>query len=299
MSELDQVAAFDQVVREGSFTAAARVLGLGKSTVSERVAALESRLGVQLLQRTTRTMRLTDDGAAYAERVRGVLGDLADAERALLDRSEEPRGLLRVTAPRLFGHAFLAPVVAEYLARWPQARVELALNERTVDLVDEGFDVAIRLGTLADSTLRQRKLGAAGMVHVASPAYLDRRGTPRVARDLRDHALISVAERPGIRWPLMTSEGPKVFEATERLQVNSLVMAREAAIAGTGIAWLPGFLVREAVADGALCPLLRELAPPAIPIHALTPGGRFLAPKVRAFLDLLGETVGAQAPWGE
>ncbi len=297
MSELDQVVAFDRVVREGSFTAAARALNLGKSTVSERVAALEARLGTQLLQRTTRTMRLTDDGAAYHARCRRALADLADAEAALKDRSEEPTGDLRVTAPRLFGHAFLGDVVSEYLHRHPRTHCELFLTERKVDLIEEGFDVAIRIGPLPDSTLRRRRLGAAPMVHVASPAYLDLHGAPTTPQSLHDHALILVAEGPGLRWPFMTPDGAFVLEARERLLVNSLVMAREAALSGTGIAWLPSFLARDAFACGDLMPLLQTFATPPLDIAALTPGGRFLPPKSRAFLDLLADRVAATAPW--
>jgi DNA-binding transcriptional LysR family regulator len=297
MSDFDQVVAFDRVVLEGSFTGAARSLGLGKSTVSERVSALEARLGVQLLARTTRTMRLTDDGAAYHARARQALGALREAEDALKDRGGEPRGLLRVTAPRLFGHAFLGEVVSAYLARWPDASAQLMLTERKVDLVEEGFDVAIRIGVLPDSSLRQRKLGSASMVHVASPGYLKRRGVPSGPGDLGEHDLILVAERPGLRWPFVGPDGPTVYEGSERLLANSLVMAREAAAAGTGIAWVPGFLVAEAVEAGELRIILGDHAAPPLPICALTPGGRFLAPKVRAFLDLLAAHVGEAAPW--
>ncbi len=297
MTDLTQVVAFDRVVREGSFTAAARSLNLAKSTVSQRVAALEERLGVQLLQRTTRTMRLTDDGAAYHARCARALAELRQAEDDLQNQNAVPRGLLRVTAPRLFGHAFLGDAVSEYLAQWPEVQVELMLAERRVDLVEEGFDVAVRIGSLPDSSLRQRRLGEAGMVHVASPTYLARHPAPRDLEDLRAHELILVADRPGLRWPFFGPDGPGVFEDTERLLLNSLVMARQAALAGAGIAWLPAFLAREALQDGSLTVLLADFAPPPLPIFALTPGGRFLSAKVRTFLDLLSRRVVSEAPW--
>lgn len=297
MSEISQVVAFDRVVKEGSFTAAARALGLAKSTVSERVAALEQRLGVQLLQRTTRTMGLTDDGAAYHARCHRALAELRQAGDALQDRGSVPQGLLRVTAPRLFGHAFLGDALSEYLARWPEVQLELMLVERRVDLVEEGFDVALRIGSLPDSTLRKERLGEAQMVHVASPAYLERCPAPASPSELAGHQLILVGDRPGLRWPFRGPGGPEVFQGTERLLLNSLVMAKQAAVAGAGIAWLPSFLAADALHDGRLRALLRGFAPPALPIFALTPGGRFLSAKVRAFLDLLAERVAAEAPW--
>jgi len=227
VSDLNQVVAFNSVAQEGSFTAAARALGLAKSTVSDRVAALEARLGVQLMQRTTRTMRLTDDGAAYHERCRRALGDLRAAELALLDRGDAPQGILRVTAPRLFGHVFLGGVISAYLARCPGVQVELMLAERLV------------------------------------------------------------ADRPGLRWPFVGQDGPMVFEGAARLLVNSLAMAMRAAIEGSGIAWLPAFLAQAAISEGRLRPILGDLAPPPLPIYALTPGGRFLPARTREFLDLL------------
>jgi DNA-binding transcriptional LysR family regulator len=295
--DLNQIAVFERVVRDGSFTAAARSLGLAKSTVSERIASLEERLGVRLLQRTTRTMRLTDDGAAYLDRCTRVLAELREAEDALRETQVVPSGLLRVTAPRLFGHAFLAATVAEYLQSHPQVRVELMLAERQVDLVEEGFDVAVRLGRLGDSTLRQRTLGAASMVHVASPAYLARVGTPEQPEELQSHDVIAVGDGTGVRWPFVGPEGPKVLEIQPRLLLNSLVMARQAALDGAGVAWIPGFLARDAVQSGALLPVLAAWAPPPLPITALVPGGRFVNAKVRAFLDLLVERVGAESPW--
>jgi DNA-binding transcriptional LysR family regulator len=266
---LDDLAVFERVVHHAGFTAAAQDLGLAKSTVSQRVARLEQRLGVRLLHRSTRSVRPTEAGAALAERMRHVLDQAREAERAVT--RQEPHGTLRVTAPRLFGHAFLAPVIARCLGPWPELRVELELTERKVDLVREGFDMAIRVGVsgrLEDSALSARKLGETASVFVAAPGM----NQPRA---------IGVA--PPFAWP--TREGPLPYEPV--VIANSLVMARELAQAGVGLAWLPRFLVEEELARGALLSVFEEQLPPPFGVFAVFPSRRLISPKVRVFLDAL------------
>ena len=296
--DLNAMVVFERVVRDGSFTAAARSLGLSKSSVSQRVARLEERLGVRLLQRTTRTLRLTDDGAVYYERCARIAAEVREADAALTEARPVPHGLLRVTAPRLFGDAFLVGIVAEFLARYPQARVDLVLAERLVDLVDEGFDVAIRIGRLDDSELRVRGLGGAPSVYCSSPAYLERRGRPADPDQLKEHDLLVVSDTTRATW--MFSGGATSRLSVEgRLRVNSLVVARNVALRGAGIAWLPRFLSDDALRSGELVPILEEFAPPAFPIFAVWPSNRHLSAKVRAFLDLLAEQTAAAPPWND
>ena len=283
---------YERVVREGSFTAAAKALGLGKSTVSERITRLESDLGVRLLQRTTRSLRPTEDGAAFYERCQRVVAELRDAESALF-RSGEPRGRLRVTCPRLFAYAFLGPVIQQMLQRYPQVDVDLVLAERSVDLVEEGFDLALRIGRLPDSSLVVRKLGAAPMIYAASPAYLDDRGRPEVPGDLDRHDLIVVGREGPVQWPFPSGPRP----VTGRVAVNSLVVARDLAMSGVGIAFLPAFQCAEALTRGLLEPVLTDQILPPMPVNALYPSNRHLSPRVRAFLDLLIEHTRAHPPW--
>ena len=287
---LDELAVFECVARLGSFTAAAEELQLAKSTVSDRVRKLEAAVGVRLLQRSTRSVRTTPDGAALYERARRIVQDARDTFNAVQGRQEEPFGTLRITCPRLFGYAFLGPLIDEYLRRWPAVCVALVLTERSVDLVDEGFDLALRIGVLPDSSLVVRRLGEAQMAFVASPGYLDQRGRPRDARALTGHDLIGVSSDNSAAWP-------GIGAIASRFHVNSLVMARDAALSGAGIAFLPAFLIAEALAKGLLEGVLTALLPPPLPINALYPSSRQLSVRVRAFLDLLVARTQSSPPW--
>lgn len=294
---LDDLVVFERVVREGSFTAAATALGLAKSTVSARVARLEERLDVRLLERTTRSLRPTEDGALFYERCVRVVDEAREAEEALLTRRESPHGTLRVTCPRLFGYAFLNPVIAAFLERHTAVRVELTLAERMVDLVEEGFDLALRIGRPPDSSLVARRLGQAPMLFAASPAYLGRAGTPSGVDDLGHHDAIVVSRGGPTAWPVRDGETIRTIPVGGRFHVNSLVMARDAAMHGVGVAFLPAFLAAEGIARGLLVPVLPDHAPPPMPVHALYPSRRHLTARVRAFIDLLVETTAASPPW--
>jgi DNA-binding transcriptional LysR family regulator len=286
---LHDIAVFTKVADAGSFTAAARALDMPKSTVSRRVANLEEALGVRLLHRTTRKVRLTDDGRAYAERCRRAIADLDEAERLLTARRAEPRGTLRVTAPVDFGEQYLGPIVAEYLRRHEDVRVEVELTPRVVDLVEEGFDVAIRLGALPPSALIARRLRGGGAHLYASPRYLARRGAPRTVDDLARHDCIAFRRGGRTSWTLQGPSGERTIERPARLVVNHLPLAREAAVAGLGIAVLPGYLGEDAVRAGRLRRVLSRWATADTPVHAVYPSARQLSAKVRAFLDLLVE----------
>lgn len=280
---------FAAVAREGSFTRAARQLGITKQTASERIGRLEERLGVRLLERTTRRLRVTSAGGDYYERCSAIAAQIEEANREVQQLQLEPSGLLRVSAPVLYGRRFLAPVVADYLRRYPRTRVELTLADRRVDLLEEGFDLAIRIGVLDDSSLAVRKLGEGHLYYLASPAFLAAHGAPTPARlgELR-----CVGTRPVETWKLGGTE----LKIEPVLIVNDLEIACEAAIAGLGIARLPSLVCRDAVARGRLRVLFGSAPPSASPVYAVFPSRRHLPVKVRVFLDALSTLVEPMAP---
>lgn len=281
---------FAAVVREGSFTRAARALGVTKQSTSDRVAKLEAELGVRLLERTTRTLRPTDAGATYFERCSAIATQIEEANREVQQRQLEPTGVLRVSAPVLYGRRFLAPVVASYLARYPKVRVELALLDRRVQLVEEGFALAIRVGALDDSTLSAKKIGEAHVCYVASPRLQARIGAKPKAAKLRE--LPCVTTRLNETWTV----GDVRVKVAPVLVVNDLEVACEAAIAGVGIARIPALVCREPVELGRLRLLFRSSPPMLQPVYALFPSRAYLPPKVRFFLDALTSWVTPMRP---
>jgi DNA-binding transcriptional LysR family regulator len=276
----DDMLLFAAVVREGGFTRAARQLGITKQSASERVARLEARLGVRLLERTTRRLRVTDAGAAYAERCAAIAAQVEEANGEVQRRQAEPVGLLRVSAPVLFGRRFLAPVVSDYLARHPRVRVEVVLANRRVDLLEEGVDVAIQVGELPDASLTARKLGEGQEYVVASPDHLARHGTPKLG-GLREARCVGM--RPHETWRV----GGAQVRVEPVLVVNDLEVACEAAIAGVGLARLPSLVCGEAVRAGRLRVLFGGAAVQPRPIHAVYPSRQYLPARVRLFLDAL------------
>jgi DNA-binding transcriptional LysR family regulator len=280
---------FASVVREGSFTRAALALGLTKQAVSERIARLEGRLGVRLLERTTRRLRVTDEGAVYEERCAAIAALIEEANNEVLARRVEPIGLLRVSAPALYGRRFLAPVIADILLRYPRMRLQVVLADRRVDLVEEGFDLAIRVGALDDSSFTARKLGDGYVYLVASPRLLTKRGAP-VRETLAE--LPAIGLRPVDTWSL----GGERIKVRPALVVNDLEVACEAAIAGVGIALLPSIVCRNALLDGRLEALLGRKPTASIPVHVVFPSRRYLPPKVRVFLDALSTLIEPMAP---
>lgn len=274
------------VVREGSFTAAARALGVSKQTVSDRVAALEHEVGVRLLSRTTRRVTPTAAGATYVARVAALLAGLDEAGRDLQAAQREPTGVLRVSAPVLYGRRFLPEVVAAYMTRHPAVRCEVALSDGYVNLYDEGFDVVIRVGAVRDTTLTARRLGSARVRCVASPSFLAAHGAPARAADLARARCIVV--RAGETWEV---DGATVRVAPA-LVVNDLELACDAAVRGVGIARLPSFLCDAPIRAGALRALFDDGEGNERPVWALYAGGTHAPAKVRRFIDALREAPG-------
>jgi len=293
--DLNQLVVFVEVVRAGSFTAAARRLDMPKSTVSRRVSELEARLGAQLLQRTTRQLRLTDVGAAYYERVARVVEDARAAEDLVAELHDVPCGVLRVSAPLTF--AFLGPIVAEYARRHPSVRVDMVCTDRVVDLLGEGFDVAVRAARMPDSSLIARRLGVVRRYVVAAPGYLERRAAPREPADLSAHdtVLFSGGDDGGT-WPLRAGRKRAEVELEPRLRVNDYDVLLEAVYAGVGLALMPDYLC-EPELGGRLRRVLPEWKAPDIAVHAVYYGGH-TSKKVTAFLDLLKERFASGARAG-
>ncbi|MFZ5892641.1 MAG: LysR substrate-binding domain-containing protein [Myxococcota bacterium] len=288
-SDLNAVGAFAKVVEHKSFRAAALALGIPKSTLSRKVAELEDELGARLLERTTRRLRLTDAGTAYYLRVRPALDSLREAELALEQLGSEPAGPLRVTMTVEGGQTLLAPVLAEYVTRYPKVELNVELMDRRVDLIAEGFDVAIRAGALTDSSLIAHKLGALGHLRVyGSPSYFARRGVPRHPRELAEHdCLLMSSQSAPADWSFQHAGRAFHVKVNGRSQVNSFMLLRELSIAGHGITRLPCYMAGDAVKAGLLRCVLDSFAPPPGPWHAVYPSSRNLSPKVRAFIELL------------
>lgn len=297
--ELDSMALFARVVEAGGFSPAARELGQSKSSVSKRVARLEDRLGVRLLNRTTRRLSLTEAGEAFYAGCRRMLSEAEAAEEAVTYLAAAPRGTLRINAPMSFGQWHLAPALADFLRRCPELSVELVLDDREVNLVQEGFDVGIRIRELADSSLIARRLTLSRRVLCAAPAYLEARGRPERPEDLTRHdcLLYSYLSDPAV-WTFRGRQGRRRVRVSSRLKANNGEALREAAGAGYGIAFLPTFIVGDAIRAGRLACLLAEwTGNTGVPIHVIYPAGRNLSPKVRVFVDFLAERFRPEPYW--
>jgi DNA-binding transcriptional LysR family regulator len=286
---LEAMRAFVAVCEAHGFSAAARRLGWSPAAVTRLIASLEDRLGIRLLQRTTRTVKLTDAGGRFLERARRILAEVEEAERSAQDERAEPRGRLVVAAPLLFGRMHVAPLVSRFLQQCPQAGADLQLSDRFVSLVEEGIDIAIRIGHLADSGLVVRRLGRTRRVLVASPAYLAaHRGAPQHPSELKEHSLIAFRSiAAGQEW---TFQGPRGnhfhLEVDPRFATNSGDAAINHAAGGGGITAAFCYQVDSALRAGTLVEVLRAFSPPAVPIQAVFPTSRLLSNKVRAFLSL-------------
>ncbi|KGM34068.1 LysR family transcriptional regulator [Inquilinus limosus] len=290
---------FAQVVDSRSFSAAAARLGLSKSAVSKQIAKLEDRLGARLLNRTTRTLSPTDAGQDFYERCLRVAREVEEAERAITHLSAEPRGLLRLNAPASFGREYLAPLVPEMLARWPELRIEVLFEDRFVDVVAEGFDLVIRITRLQDSSLVARRIASCRRLLCAAPSYLARRGVPRTPADLLQHdcMLYSYATDQN-EWEFVGPDGRlETVRVDGRLRANNAEVTLAALRAGAGLALSPDFIVGPDIAAGRLVPLLTGYENPFGAIYAVWPHNRNLAPKVRAVVDFLVERFAAEPIW--
>ncbi len=297
MFNLNDMAVFTKVVEAGSFTGAARLLGLPKSTVSRKVSLLEERLGVRLLERTTRALKLTEIGAAYFEHCSRIVSDAEEANLAVTQMQATPRGRLRITAPTEFGSLYLGEIVATYLKHFPQVQVEVELSNRVVDLIEEGFDLAIRAGSLPDSSLIARKLANEKVFICASPAYLEEHGQPLTPDDLSAHEMILAPASPRRHIKLIAEQGASATVAIRgSLQVNSLAMARDAAATGLGLVALPEMICWEDLRNGRLQVALEGWTLPGTGIYAVYPSPRHLSTKVKTFIDFLQEKL-TPPPW--
>jgi DNA-binding transcriptional LysR family regulator len=291
MDRLTEMEAFVRVVDLGGFTDAAAKMGVSKSAVSKHVSALEARLGARLLNRTTRRVSPTEIGLAYYDRASRVLADAAEADAMAASMQGAPRGELRISAPLSFGLRHLAPAVAEFLNAYPDVSARVSLDDRFVELVAEGFDMAVRIGVLPDSTLMARKLAETAMLLVASPDYVARRGAPRTADDLAQHDLLHYANlASGAAWRLRGPGGEeRQVRAQGRLTVNNGDALLTAAIDGLGVALSPAFIAAEALRDGRVVEVAAAARPAPLGIWAVYPSGRFPQPKLRVFIDFLTE----------
>jgi DNA-binding transcriptional LysR family regulator len=293
--DLNEILVFARVAQAGSFTAAAVQLGMPKSTVSRKVSDLEERLKARLLQRTTRRLSLTDVGRTYYDYCARIVGEIEDGERAVSRLQESPRGLLRVTAP--INVAFLGPIVGDYLKRYPEVRLDLFCTARAVDLVEERFDLGIRAGTLADSTLIARSLGSARWFLVATPAYLKTRGRPRSPDDLKKHdCLLFGAGIDNASVRLEKADASVQVALSARLMVTDMDVLHAVAAAGRGIALLPASRCAEDLRARRLERVLPGWNAPATAVHVVYPSTRHMSPKVKTFVEHLHDRM-TPPPW--
>jgi DNA-binding transcriptional LysR family regulator len=292
MSKIQEMSSFVAVVDAGSFIGAAQATGMTKAAVSRHVGELEKRLGVRLLQRTTRRLSLTEEGRMFFERARELLESIDDAESQITRRAGEARGVLRVNAPLTFGALHLAPLWGPFADANPAVSLDITLSDRVVDLVDEGYDLAIRITRIPDSTLVTRKLATTRMVLCASPAYLERRGTPANPRDLARHAVISYSYwSTRDEWQFTGPEGPVAVHIHSRIHTNNGDTCRRAALAHHGIILQPDFIVGEDLRRGDLVELMPDYRSLEIGIYATYPSRKHLPLKTRRLIDFLADAL--------
>ncbi|NQW10127.1 MAG: LysR family transcriptional regulator [Alphaproteobacteria bacterium] len=298
MDVLTGMAIFTAVVENNSLAGAARHLNLSPSVVSKQLSALEDRLGVRLLNRTTRRVSLTEVGSAYYERCKRILADVDEAEAAVTTAHSSPRGLLKITAPTTFAHRHVAPHLAAFIDRFPEVQVQLLVSDRLVDLVEEGVDLAIRIAQLKDSSLIARKLAPNHRKLVASPEYLKRWGTPSKPEHVNDHAVVSLLPGNPINdWHFVVDGEETVIRAKGDIVTNNGDAILELALSGAGLAMLAAHVVGEYLQCAKLVSVLDEYVREDVPIYAVYPSNRHLSPKVRAFVDFLIEMYGPRPYW--
>lgn len=297
MDRFETLTAFVAVADQRSFAAAARVLNLSPPAITRAIASLERHLGVTLFHRSTRAVSLTDDGAAFLDRARRILIDLREAEQIVMGGRSVPRGQLYLTAPVMFGKLHVLPAVSALLARHAGLSARMMLMDRNVRIVEEGIDVAVRIGVLSDSALRVVTIGSVHQTIVASPDYLAEHGRPASPADLRDHrCIVGSGVRVGSAWPFGL-KGETVVEVVPRLTVNTVDATIAAAEAGLGLANLLSYQTAEAIRAGRLVRVLADDAPPPMPISLLYEGGRAAMPAVRLFIEAMKARARQQA-WG-
>lgn len=299
MDRFDSIRAFTRVVEAGGFAAAARDMGLSRSTVNKQVIDLESDLGTQLLRRSTRQVTPTETGLAFYDRCVDIMAQLDEAISAVTELQERPSGTLRINAPMSFGALHLSELVADFMAEYPDVHVELVLNDRFIDPIEEGFDITLRIGEPRVTTsLINTEVVAARRVLCASSAYLKAHGEPAHPTDLKHHRCLHYGyQESGSRWRLTGPDGEVSYAIHCVMWSNNGEVLRDAAVKSQGIALLPTFIVGSALQDGSLRSVLNEFAPPEITLCALYPRHRHLSTKVRLFIDRVAERFSGRPYW--
>lgn len=290
MDRLSAMEVFTNVVEFEGFSAAASHLGISRASVSKQVIQLEESLGARLLNRTTRRVSVTEVGEAYYERCKRVLAEVEEADLLVEQLHSEPRGTLKVSAPMSFGVAHLGPAVSDFLSEYRELSISLTLNDRFTDLIEEGFDIAIRIAQSADSSLIARRLSGVRCVMTATPEYLERKGVPTKPQDLSGHQCLSYSYlASGLEWPIFGPNGATSVKVSGPLKANNGEVLLQAARQNLGIAFLPNFLVREDIQAGVLVPVLEQYRLPELSVYAVSPPNRFPSRKVQAFIAFLAE----------
>lgn len=288
MDKLDAMRTFVRVVESGSFSQAARDLNVSQSNVSKQLAALEARLGTQLLARNSRSFAVTPAGQDYYEATLRILQDIDSVEERVLEGQSAPSGLVRVTVSPAFGRMFVIPRLLDFRNRFPEVAIEMEVSGRHVDLIEEGIDVAIRIGRLSDSALVARRIGDMRMITLASASYLAQHGTPQTLEELRNHERISyVYQGDLIGWGFQVDGRQVTVDAAGAFRTNDAESVRGAVLAGLGIAHHASWLFTDVLASGEVVRILERHAPPPFPINAVTAAGRRMPSRVRQFVDFL------------
>ncbi|TCV96830.1 LysR family transcriptional regulator [Biostraticola tofi] len=290
MDKLDAMRTFVRVFESGSFSQAARDLNVTQPTVSKQIAALEARLGTQLLARNSRALAVTSAGQDYYEGIVRILQDLDFVEERVLEGQSAPSGLVRVTLSPAFGRMFVIPRLSAFRKRFPNVAIEMEVSGRHVDLIEEGIDVAIRIGRLVDSALVARRIGDMRMITLASAAYIAQHGTPQTLDELRTHQRISyVYQRDVVGWGFHVDGRQVTVDGGGAFRTNDAEHVRGAVLAGLGIAHHASWLFTDVLASGEVVRILEQHAPPPFPIHVITVAGRRMPSRVRQFIDFLAQ----------
>lgn len=298
MDRLTSMRVFVRVAREGSFAAAARALDLSRAMASKHVMNLEEALGVRLLNRNTRQVSLTEAGARYLERLQHVLADIDEAEEALATLTSEPRGILRVNAPPSFGAFHLTPLLSEFMQTYPKLHVELSLNDRFTSVVEEGYDLAIEVGRLTDSSMVARILAYSRLVVAGAPSYFEQHGIPKTPEDLSAHnCLTSSRFPPRDEWPFCGPNGDTLHKVNGTFRSNIGDAVHSMAANGTGLTMLPTYMIGNDLKAGRLQAVLLDYEPQPYAIAALYPDRRYLPAKVRSLVDFLAARFGPKPDW--
>ncbi len=295
MDKLTSMGVFVRVAKAGSFAGAARDLGISRAMATKHIMQLESMLNIRLFNRTTRSLSLTEVGESYLERCQQVLLDVEEMEAAVTHLQREPRGVLKISSPPVLGATQIAPALTEYLKIYPDLQVEMILKGGQVDLIDEGVDIAIYLGSISDTSLVARKLATSALIICASPEYLEQHGEPHDPEDLEDHScLVNWAIPPFNKWRFKGILGPREVNVVGRMQANMADPIRVAAVNGLGLVMLPNYIVGRDLEKGKLVPVMQDYSIDPLDIHVVYPHRKYLSAKVRSFIDFAQEWLPAR-----